>query len=137
MNIIIVVAGLAVAVAYAFIAGYVGNRFYAGRFDRCRECANVLAGVPYSHCFDMHAITAASVGLGWPITLPVISGALISKRHETRASRDEAKHKRRLEELEAERKLAREQREKTLADIQFLVENGIQASVPGLYEEER
>ena len=120
---------IAIIAAYIFVGGYVGMRFYAGRLDRYKDCKNDWA------CYDWHECAAFWIGFGWPLTLPMIAGATVSTRREAKTSRDERRHKQKLELIKAQEKLAREQKEKTLADVKFLVENGIHADVPGLYGE--
>ena len=131
MSALIVITSL---LAYAFVAGFIGSRFYRTRTNQCDDCQKVRAGRPYAECYKDHAVPACAVGVGWPAMLPVIAGILASDQT-GRAERRERKHDRRMAELAAEKDLAREQKEKTMADIRFLAENGIKADVPGLYEE--
>ncbi|WPH57706.1 hypothetical protein [Mycobacterium phage WXIN] len=115
--------------AYAFVGGYVGMWLYSGRFDRCKDCRSG------HRCYDWHAGPALLSAVVWPLALPVLAGGMAADR-ERKASRADLKHKRRLEILAAERSLAHEQANKTMADIKFLAEHGIKAEVPGLYEEQ-
>jgi hypothetical protein len=77
---------------------------------------------------------AVFAGIGWPLAAPALFGVFAANLRATSADRAERKHERKIKELSAQQALAREQKEKTLADIQFLVENGIKADVAGLYE---
>lgn len=120
---------------YAFVGGYVGNRVYTTRFDRCRNCRDVRDGERYASCEEEHELRSFVLGLVWPIALPMLVGMLAADG-ERKASRAELKHQRRLEVLAAEKELANQQRRKTIADIEFLAANGIKAEVSGLYEEQ-
>jgi hypothetical protein len=77
----------------------------------------------------------------WPLILPAYGGGMVAnhlvtgeERAKVKAAQKDRDHERRMTELRAEQRLARDQKERTLADIRFLVENGIHAEVPGLYE---
>lgn len=125
-------------VIYLFIAGMIGWRVYSTRGKRCSSALNKY---PYN-CNHLHATSAWLIGAFWPFAIPVIAGSLASNylstgdsRAEKKAERKALEHKNRLIELKAERELVREQKEKTMADIRFLAENGIKADVPGLYED--
>lgn len=124
------------AVAYLMIGGGLGHGFYKWRLRTCHDCHTF----PYStmpevtNCYDFHGGPATVVGALWPLALPVLAGIgvaeLVSNRG-TRADRREkqkqADHERKMAELEA-------QREMTIESVKFLVENGIQADVPGLFD---
>jgi hypothetical protein len=118
---------------YAFIGGVFGWLFYKSNIKRCKYCSEGY------RCMDAHRLVAGLTAAVWPVALPVCAGGMVANhlttRNEAKTSRDDRAHKRRLEELESERKLVAEQKQRTLADIKFLVENGIQAAVPGLHEE--
>lgn len=137
----IIALAIVLTLAYLFIGGFVGRRFYDGRLVRCAACSRIEQRrkdghepEPFYHCYSTHEFPAAMVGCLWPIALPMVAGDFFAQRAEGRIDRDERRHQQHVKELEARESLAREQKEKTLADIQFLVENGIEADVPGLYE---
>jgi hypothetical protein len=125
---------------YAFIGGWFGWLFYCNASKRCPDCKRVEAtknaSDPWNRaeCYSEHGISALFLGFGWPVTLPAVGGSMTANYFVSREIREKDKHQNRLAELEAERKLVREQRERTLTDIKFLAENGIKADVPGLYE---
>lgn len=130
-----VVLTVAAVMGYAFMGGLVGWQLYQVNVKRCKDCARG------SFCMDLHALPPTLAAVAWPLALPLAAGAAVSnyvttgdERLVRKANRKAKEHEQRLAELDAERKLAAEQKEKTLADIQFLVENGINAQVPGMYE---
>lgn len=119
---------------YAFVGGLFGWFFYAASDKRCKRCRN-------GRCSYDHGGAAGLMGIFWPFTFPACAGAMLANRFTTNEERAKAKatqkdrdHERRIAELQAEQRLAQTQKERTLADIKFLVENGIHADVPGLYE---
>lgn len=120
---------------YAFIGGLFGSLFYKTSSKRCKGCRNER------HCFNDHGSSAAFAGMFWPLILPAYGGGMVAnhlvtgeERAKVKAAQKDRDHERRMTELRAEQRLARDQKERTLADIRFLVENGIHAEVPGLYE---
>jgi hypothetical protein len=131
----LITAGVA---AYAFIGGAFGWAFYLNRKAACSDC-NHSSGKGY--CIDMHEMPGVIAGALWPLALPAFGGGMLANRFanseeraQVKAKRKEREHEHRLAEVEAERELVREQKERTLADIKFLAENGIHAEVPGLYD---
>jgi hypothetical protein len=124
---------------YAFIGGATGWTIYSTHPQRCKDITT--RGNRYGERRCTHDIGEVGVATGvfWPLALPAAAGMVVAEfitsrtiRLEARDKRADRKHQRKLEELEAQRKLAKQQTEKSLADIKFLVENGIQADVPGL-----
>ena len=80
----------------------------------------------------------------WPVMTPVLAGYGLSEylsTKDSRAAKREEREKREHERKMAELKMARENKqieaEAAMANIKFLVENGIKADVPGLYDELR
>ena len=133
MNIII---HLGIYFAYAMIGGIIGRMIWI-RYRRAMGCWPKCKA---SHHDLVHHYLplALAGGIFWPLTIPIGCGTYIGDlltRSEERDARRKIKHDRKLAELEASRKLKEAERQKTLADIQFLVENGIHADVPGLYED--
>lgn len=123
-----------VCCGYAFIGGLFGWLFYKTSSKRCEKCRN-------DRCYSDHGMAAGFVAISWPLTLPACAGGMVAnhlvsgeERAKVKAAHEDRDHQRRMAELGAEQKLAREQKERTLADIRFLAENGIHADVPGLYE---
>lgn len=105
---------------YVFIGSVTGRSIYMIACLKCDETNHAI--------YCMHEVVATILGALWPLGLPIYAGITVVNFAASR-------HAQRLEKLAAEQELAQEQKERTLADIQFLVENGIQAAVPGLYEE--
>ena len=73
-------------------------------------------------------------GIAWPLAAPLLIGALLGnffstgeERAERREKRRRDAHERKMAELQAENRM-------TMESIRVLVENGIQADVPGLYD---
>lgn len=131
--ILIVVGGI---IGYLFTSGMVGYSFYVNRKRRCKECRKY----GWEKCYS---ITASFFGILWPFTVPMLFGALTANylgdrdgRAERKEQRLDAEHKRKMAELEAQQKLADQQRIATMESVKFLVENGIKADVPGLFDVE-
>lgn len=91
----------------------------------------------YEQCeFDDH-VSPFFIGALWPLAFPAILGVGIGSwlasredRAESREKQKQADHERKMAELEAERAM-------TMESVKFLVENGIQADVPGLFDANR
>jgi hypothetical protein len=123
---------------YAFVGGATGWTVYS---THPRRCKHIKKGNRYDERWCTHDVGEVGVASGvfWPLALPAAGGMVVAdyltnrQLHlEARAKRADRKHQRRMEELEAQRALAKQQTQKSLADIKFLVENGIKADVPGL-----
>lgn len=109
--------------AYGFMGGIVGQ-LVLGRLRR-QDCNPRLA------FGDKPAPFFSSVG--WPLVLPVLAGAWIGgwlidgdARAKRREKQKQADHERKMAELAVQERM-------TMESVKFLVENGIQADVPGLY----
>lgn len=113
-------------ISYSFIGGMTGYGFYATRKRRCRECQS-------NYCVNDHGASAGFFGAFWPLTIPMLLGALIANYFNDRESRMERKEKRLNAEHERKMTEIEAQRVATMESVKFLVENGIKADVPGLY----
>lgn len=136
MTALIIIASI---IGYMFAGGMVGYSFYMTRERRCKDCRG--EGRYYSGCMNDHGTSSVFFGAFWPFTIPMLFGALTANyfnNREGRAQRKEkrrdAEHDRKMAEIEAQRKLADEQRVAMMESVKFLVENGIKADVPGLFE---
>lgn len=121
---------LAVLFSYLFIGGVIGNWFYAGRKQRCDQCKR------RDSCNNDHGAVALLAGLFWLPVLPAIGGMYLSRALEPESRKDRAslRHQRRMEKINAENESKRLEIEKTRLDIRFLEENGVKASVDGLFQ---
>lgn len=133
---------IGILLAYALIGGMVG-RFAWARYRRQKGCwPPPKCDSHYGHDFIDHGgVVGLGAGIVWPLMIPILCGSHMSDRLTMRderlvqkENRRTAEHERKIAEMNAARKLADAEKEKTLADIKFLVENGIKADVPGLYD---
>lgn len=132
---------IAIIFAYVTIGGAVGKVCldrarsscpYWAATKKARETGRHLYS--YERCDSDDHVAPFFMGALWPLALPTIIGVLIggwATGREDRAARlekkKEADHKRKMAELEAQRAM-------TMESVKFLVENGIQADVPGLFD---
>lgn len=134
MTIALIIGGV---LGYAFLGGGVGWLVYEHAVKGCSTCRS------RRDCSREHDTKAFFFGLGWPLTIPIVAGMVVAervanpdKRRAAKVTRKEREHERKIEELQAQQELVTAQRDKTLADVKFLVENGIHAEVPGLYDDQ-
>jgi hypothetical protein len=131
MNTVLIIVAVA---AYAFIGGTVGYGFYLRRTANCADCHTIRPILGTSYCHASHDKSAGFLGFAWPLTIPILAGMFVARqfgtreaRAEQREQRKQADHERRMAELAAENAV-------TMDAVKFLVENGIKADVPGLYD---
>jgi len=126
---------IAAVAAYIFVGAALGSALYRNRKNACKACVEVRRGVDkWASCYRAHEIPATIAGIAWPAAVPAVAGILASgwlggreDRAQRREKRKQADHERKMAELAA-------QREMTMESVKFLVENGIQAEVPGLFD---
>lgn len=125
---------------YLFVGGVVGRMQYNRDLKNCKyfkhpEAHYVSCDGPIDHPLGV------ILGLAWPVAIPALAGAACAqwvegredrearreKRKQAEEQRKEAEHQRTMAELKA-------RRETTMESIKFLVENGIKADVPGLFD---
>lgn len=117
--------------AYLFLGGLGG---FATRLRLMSKCSDCSSREGWS-CYDGHQFAFPTVvGALWPFAIPVLGGAYIAHRVTTadqravrREKQKQADHERKMAELEAQRAL-------TMDSVKFLMENGIKADVPGLFD---
>lgn len=124
---------------YGFGAGASGNLFAIRSRRKCRHCGT------RELCED-HMMASMFIGAFWPVTLPGMAGSATihaisdsEGRRERKAKRNELKHQRKLELMEAERKdkeldIKKLELESKSA-IEYLEANGVKASVPGMFDQ--
>lgn len=109
--------------AYAFIGGAVG---FATHHMLCERCSSS------SHSYCMHEMSATGAALFWPVALPAGGGFIVAEYVSRRPQRRQAKHDRKLAELNAVTEQKRLDYEAMKLNMEFLERNGVKASVQGL-----
>lgn len=139
MNAVIIIAIIA---GYLVIGGASGSLLLSRERAKCpewqyqqQELAKGRRGSSYDRCeagFD-HGWTIIA-GIAWPVAIPLLIGVLLGNyattgeaRAERREKRKQADHERKMAELQAQQNM-------TMESVRFLVENGIKADVPGLFD---
>jgi hypothetical protein len=122
------------ALAYLFIGGMFGRAFYDKRGSECPKCNS-----QYKTCYVDHRVSAFWAGVLWPLTLPVVSGYLTTGAlaSQEREKRRKTRHDRRMARIKAENEGKKLELQKAKLNITYLEANGVNASVPGLFEDER
>lgn len=114
---------------YLVVGGAAGWRVRMRLMASCSDCRIGRM------CVDGHQIGfPLLIGAFWPFTGPVAVGAGITHYVSGREARSAKKEQRKQAEHERRMKELALQHDMTMESVRFLVENGIKADVPGLYE---